>query len=100
MIHLVFPLLFLFVLVYTHVSVGVFTRTPFFDLISSCVFNFSTEGTLGNAWLYFPGSKVGQIITIFPFINHFVALISVHPPRLLCHCVMQIFQLPLAVYEN
>jgi hypothetical protein len=47
-------------LVYTHVSVGVFTRTPFFPILPAG-FDFSTDGALVDAWLYFPGLKVGNI---------------------------------------
>jgi hypothetical protein len=46
-----------FVLVYIHVNVVVFTRTPFFPsrLVDS------VDGVPGDAWLYFPGLKVGKM---------------------------------------
>jgi hypothetical protein len=53
-------LLCLNVLVYTHVSVGVFTRTPFFP-IQSGGFNSSEVGATVDAWPYLPGFKVGQM---------------------------------------
>jgi hypothetical protein len=46
--------------VYTHVSVGVFTRTPFFP-IQSGGFNSSEVGATVDAWPYLPGFKVGQM---------------------------------------
>jgi hypothetical protein len=50
------------VLVYTHVSVGVFTRTPFFlSCLDPGEFNFSSaDGATVDAWPYFPGLKVGH----------------------------------------
>jgi hypothetical protein len=42
--------------VYTHVSVGVFTGTPFFP-IRPGGFNFSADGAPVDAWPFFPGSK-------------------------------------------
>jgi hypothetical protein len=46
------------VLVYTHVCVGAFTRTPFFR---SCLVDSTLQQKehLWDAWLYFPGTKVG-----------------------------------------
>jgi hypothetical protein len=44
------------VLVYTHVSVGVFTRTPFLPYPADG-FDFSTDGAQVDAWLYFLGLK-------------------------------------------
>jgi hypothetical protein len=51
------------VLVYTHVNVCVFTRTPFLlsNLACSTSSLQSSDGSLGNAWLYFPSFKVGKI---------------------------------------
>jgi hypothetical protein len=54
------------VLVYTHVCVGVFTRTPF--LLSDWWIQLlsGVDGATVDAWLYFPGLKVGQtFISIF-----------------------------------
>jgi hypothetical protein len=46
------------VLVYAHVNVGVFTRTPF---SCSAWWIQLFDGALVDAWLYFPGLKVGNI---------------------------------------
>jgi hypothetical protein len=59
--------------VYTHVSVGVFTRTPFF-LILLGVFNFSADGALVDAWPDFPGLKVGKV-NIFVLSDYLMTLI-------------------------
>jgi hypothetical protein len=39
---------------------GVFTRTLFFPILPIGL-NFSADGTLVDAWPYFPGLKVGKI---------------------------------------
>ncbi len=55
------------VLVYAHASVGVFTSTPFFPPGG---FNFSSDGgALLDAWLYFPGIKVGKIHFYLSFLT-------------------------------
>jgi hypothetical protein len=58
---LFFPLS-LNVVVYAHVNVGVFTRTPFLPY-PVCWCNSTLQrmdGATVDAWLYFPGIKVGQ----------------------------------------
>jgi hypothetical protein len=56
------------VLVYTHVSVGVFMRAPFF---LSCLVDSTVETmrrmlhSAVDAWLYFPGLKVGKSYLFF-----------------------------------
>jgi hypothetical protein len=54
------------VIVYTHVSVGVFTRTPFFlfRLVDSTLQRPDEE--LVDAWPCFPGFKVRQMYLYSP----------------------------------
>jgi hypothetical protein len=77
LIHPFFPPSFN-VLVYTHVNVCVFTRTPFILSCLACSTSSlqSSDGSLGNAWCYFPSYKVGKIYPTFHlwallFVTHF-----------------------------
>ncbi|EFX87412.1 hypothetical protein DAPPUDRAFT_235652 [Daphnia pulex] len=72
-------------------SVGIHLLIPADVLppISPDVFHLTAEGTLGEAWLYFPGFKVGQIMPIFLF-----GVTGYNILQLLA--LMQIAQLPLA----
>jgi hypothetical protein len=48
------------VLVYAHVNVGVFTRTPFLPYAVWCNSTLQRmDRATVDAWLYFPGIKVG-----------------------------------------
>jgi hypothetical protein len=62
------------VLVYTHVCVGAFTRTPFFR---SCLVDSTLQQKehLWDVWLYFPGTKVGPNWSLFFLFDYLVALI-------------------------
>jgi hypothetical protein len=50
------------VLVYAHVNVGVFTRIPFFlfRLVRADLTFQRMDGATVDAWLDYPGIKVGQ----------------------------------------
>ncbi len=66
------------VLVYAHVNVGVFTRTPFLPYPVWCHLTLQRMyGATKDAWLYFPGLKVGQnwSLFFFFFFKFLVALI-------------------------
>jgi hypothetical protein len=57
---------------YTHVSVGVFTRTPFF-LVDSTFLRIQYLHP-PDAWPYFPGLKVGNIyLRLFFLFDYLVA---------------------------
>ncbi len=68
---LFFPFL-LNVLVYAHVNVGVFTRTIFF---LSRLVDDSADGAPADAWLHFPGLKVGNNYLYSSFFAHLTVLI-------------------------
>jgi hypothetical protein len=59
------------VLVYAHASVGVFTRTPLLPYPTwwSQLFSGWMEHLWMDAWLYFPGFKVGQIYVYSSFLT-------------------------------
>ncbi len=68
------------VVVYAHLNVGVFTRTPFLPY-PVCWCNLTLQrmdGATVDAWLYFPGiNHKGRtkLISILPFGQFWVALI-------------------------
>ncbi len=58
-------------LVYAHVNVGVFTRTPF--TLSRLVYSTlqRVDGATVDVWLYIPGIKVGQNWSLFFLFDNF-----------------------------
>jgi hypothetical protein len=58
--------------VYTHVSVGVFTRLFLSRLVDSTFLRM--DGSLVDAWPYFPALKVGKLFLYSSFFDYLVAL--------------------------
>jgi hypothetical protein len=68
-------LLSLNVLVYIHVSVGVFTRTPHFPISPGVAFNSSVDGVLTDEFLaVFPRQKGRRNPSLFYFFDYLVAV--------------------------
>jgi hypothetical protein len=62
------------VLVYAHVNVGVFTRTPFY---LSLLMDSTFLGEFLDAWLYFPSLKVGNTYLYSSFWTIWWRLLSI-----------------------
>ncbi len=61
---------------YIHVTVGVFTRTPFILLSRLADSTFlRMDGAFVDAWLYFPRLKGRENLSLFFLLDHLVALV-------------------------